>query len=262
MFYTARHVVLAGGLVGALSDGDLQDRGALAARAGEGRAPPRAAVPLLALLADRVGSPHRAGRGPRGELPARNVAPGLSGLWAAGSGDRASGVGPSAPRPAATRRRRVHTSSALGIARAIRSPYAEFMARRPRPSCLDGGREADGLQSLSAAMALGREHGCVNSQVWIPAVMARLCSRALEANIEVDYVRALVVKRELVGESRRLTSRAWPWPIKIFTLGRFEVLLDGEPVRFSAQGPAQTPGPAQGADRVRRSHRARGSRAG
>jgi LuxR family transcriptional regulator, maltose regulon positive regulatory protein len=82
-------------------------------------------------------------------------------------------------------------------------------------------------------MALGREHGCVNSHVWIPAVMARLCSRALEAGIEVDYVRALVVKRGLVPDSPPVDVEAWPWPIKIFTLGRFEVLLDGEPVRFS-----------------------------
>jgi DNA-binding SARP family transcriptional activator len=26
---------------------------------------------------------------------------------------------------------------------------------------------------------------------------------------------------------------AWPWPIKIFTLGHFEVMRDGEPVRFA-----------------------------
>ena len=154
----------------------------------------------------------------------------------------------------------MHVESALGIARAIRSPYAEFMARgrAQLPRWRPRGR---GLRSLSAAMALGREHGCVNSQVWIPAVMARLCSRALEAGIEVDYVRALVVKRELVPESPPVDVEAWPWPIKIFTLGRFEVLLDGEPVRFCARSSAN-PWPAQGADRVRRSHRARGSRAG
>ena len=82
-------------------------------------------------------------------------------------------------------------------------------------------------------MALGRERGYVNSHVWIPAVMARLCARALEEGIEVDYVRGLVQRRGLVPENPPVDVEAWPWPIKIFTLGRFEVLLDGEPVRFA-----------------------------
>ena len=82
-------------------------------------------------------------------------------------------------------------------------------------------------------MALGRERGYVNSHVWIPAVMAGLCARALEAGIEEDYVRGLIQKRGLVPESPPVEVEAWPWPIKIFTLGRFEVLRDGEPIRFA-----------------------------
>src|SRR5262249_47013769 len=93
--------------------------------------------------------------------------------------------------------------------------------------------ESDGLQALRIAMALGREHGYVNSHVWIPAIMAGLCARALEAGIEPDYVRGLVQKRGLVPETPPVEAEAWPWPIKILTLGRFEVLLDGQPVRFA-----------------------------
>ena len=62
--------------------------------------------------------------------------------------------------------------------------------------------------------------------------MAGLCARALEASIEEDYVRGLIQKRGLVPESSPVEVEAWPWPIKIFTLGRFEVLRDGEPMRF------------------------------
>ena len=98
---------------------------------------------------------------------------------------------------------------------------------------LDSGQEPHGLQALTAAMALGREHGYVNSHVWIPAVMARLCARALEAGIEVDYVRGLVEKRRLVADDLLVTTEAWPWPIKIFTLGRFELLKAGRPIQFS-----------------------------
>jgi predicted CxxxxCH...CXXCH cytochrome family protein len=63
--------------------------------------------------------------------------------------------------------------------------------------------------------------------------MAGLCARALDAGIEQDYVRGLVKKRGLVPESPPVEAEAWPWTIKILTLGRFEVLLDGEPVRFA-----------------------------
>jgi len=63
--------------------------------------------------------------------------------------------------------------------------------------------------------------------------MARLCARALEAGIEVDYVRALVQKRRLVADGVSITTEAWPWPIKIFTLGRFELVRADQPIQFS-----------------------------
>ena len=92
--------------------------------------------------------------------------------------------------------------------------------------------------ALPIAMALGRERGYVNSHVWIPAVMAGLCARALEAGIEVDYVRGLVQKRGLVPESPPVEAEAWPWPIKIFTLGRFQLFATASrcisPARSSA----------------------------
>jgi len=114
------------------------------------------------------------------------------------------------------------------IGRAMSSAYVEFMARLTEAQlCLDGGQESEGLQALRIAMALGRERGYVNSHVWIPTIMAGLCARALAAGIEQDYVRGLVQKRGLVPESPPVEAEAWPWPIKILTLGRFEVLLDG-----------------------------------
>jgi len=129
---------------------------------------------------------------------------------------------------------RNHLDRGLEIGRAMSSAYVEFMARLTEAQlCLDCGRESDGLRALRIAMALGRQHGYVSSHVWIPTIMAGLCARALEAGIEPDYVRGLVQKRGLVPESPPVEAEAWPWPIKILTLGRFEVLLDGEPVRFA-----------------------------
>jgi LuxR family transcriptional regulator, maltose regulon positive regulatory protein len=128
---------------------------------------------------------------------------------------------------------RGHLDRGFEIGRDMSSPYVEFMARLTEAQlCLERGQEANGLQALAVAMAVGRERGYVNSHIWIPAVMAGLCARALEAGIEEDYVRGLVQKRGLIPESPPVEVEAWPWPIKIFTLGRFEVQRDGEPMRF------------------------------
>jgi DNA-binding SARP family transcriptional activator len=234
MFYTARHVVLAAGLLGALSDGDLEI-GATWLRELERD------VHLLgpvfrflhhwfivweALIRGEVARAvsYQPEMVRLALLDGRPLDEAVAHLMSAAalhaSGDE-RGV-------------RTHLDRGLMIARAIPSPYIEFMARLTEAHVsLDGGQDREGLQALTAAMALGRERGYVNSHVWIPAVMARLCARALEAGIEVEYVRGLVQKRALVPESPPVEVEAWPWPIKIFTLGRFEVHRNGEPVRFS-----------------------------
>jgi hypothetical protein len=54
--------------------------------------------------------------------------------------------------------------------------------------------------------------------------------------IEPDYVRQLVAARGLPPDEER-PSDAWPWPLRIYALGRFEVLRDGAPLAF--RGKAQ-----------------------
>jgi DNA-binding SARP family transcriptional activator len=103
---------------------------------------------------------------------------------------------------------------------------------------LDAGRETEGMDALRRAMALGQARGYVNCYGWRSAPMARLCARALEAGIEPDYVRALIHRRRLVPPSPVPRSReAWPWPVEIRALGRFEVRRDGGPVAVGAKVP-------------------------
>jgi hypothetical protein len=92
---------------------------------------------------------------------------------------------------------------------------------------------ADSL--LRKAMALGRAGGYVNGWLWCPAPLLRLCSKALESGIEVDYVRALIRKRCLVPETPPLHLDTWPWLLKIRTLGAFEVTRDDEPVALTGK---------------------------
>jgi DNA-binding SARP family transcriptional activator len=93
--------------------------------------------------------------------------------------------------------------------------------------------EASGLVSLRKALALGKERGFLNTLVDQPVVTARLCVKALEEGIEVPYVQEIIRKRRLIPEKPPLHLENWPWPLKIFTLGRFGLLRDGKPIEFS-----------------------------
>src|SRR3990172_5374334 len=103
--------------------------------------------------------------------------------------------------------------------------------------------EKTGCASLRGAMRLGRENGFLNIDWWRPEVMSLLCAKALEHGIEVEYVRDLIRKRNLnppsppfaKGGMGGVQMDSWPWPIRIHTLGRFELLKDGKPVRFSGK---------------------------
>lgn len=86
---------------------------------------------------------------------------------------------------------------------------------------------------LRRAMAMGREQGFVNIPWWRPKAMAMLCARALEAGIEVDYVRSLIRARDL--EPPTSDCAHWPWRIMILTLGRVEILIEGRPLQFSGK---------------------------
>ena len=95
------------------------------------------------------------------------------------------------------------------------------------------GDEASGLISLRKALAIGKEWGFLNTFVDQPAVTARLCVKALEEEIEVPYVQDIIRKRRLIPEKLPLHLENWPWPLKIFTLGKFGLLKDGTPIQFS-----------------------------
>lgn len=97
----------------------------------------------------------------------------------------------------------------------------------------DRGDENLGLEQLREAMAIGREHGYANTFFWISSVMAKLCVKALEAGIEVEYVKHLIRRRNLVSDSPPYECENWPWPIKIFTLGRFGLIKEGTSVQSS-----------------------------
>jgi LuxR family maltose regulon positive regulatory protein len=66
---------------------------------------------------------------------------------------------------------------------------------------------------------------------WMP----RLCAAALAAQIEEESVRELI--RAFGWHCEGVAIERWPWAVRIYTLGRFEVYLDDEPLARSPKAP-------------------------
>ncbi len=102
--------------------------------------------------------------------------------------------------------------------------------------CLEHGREKEGMDALCQAIALGKERRYETLLFrWPAAKLAELYATALEAGFETEYVCGLIRKLSLSLEPPQVTLQQWPWELKIYTLGRFGMVRDGVPVRFSGK---------------------------
>ncbi|MDA8087888.1 MAG: BTAD domain-containing putative transcriptional regulator [Nitrospiraceae bacterium] len=101
---------------------------------------------------------------------------------------------------------------------------------------LDGGQEKEGMELLREALSMGRRHGYYCPLWWCDnAVMSRLSAKALQNGIEPGYVKELIRMRSLAPEDTSMHIEDWPWPLKIYTLGRFELIKDGKPLLFKGK---------------------------
>jgi DNA-binding SARP family transcriptional activator len=127
-----------------------------------------------------------------------------------------------------------HLESAERVARRIKSPILEYQCFLVQADiAFLRGDEASGLAFLGKALFIGRENRYFHYDNWVPSFMARLCVKALGEGIEVPYVQELILKRNLVPASPPLEVETWPWPVAIYTLGRFGILKNGKPIIYS-----------------------------
>ncbi len=97
----------------------------------------------------------------------------------------------------------------------------------------DQNQECAGLTYLRKAFAWANEKGYFYHDIPRPNAMANLCIKALEADIEVDHVQEFIRRLHIVPDQSAIHLENWPWPVKIFTLGRFGLFHDDKPVGFS-----------------------------
>lgn len=102
---------------------------------------------------------------------------------------------------------------------------------------LEAGNDARALDALREALALGKRMG-YSAHPWIGwrrDVMARLYAFALAHDLEADYVRGVIRTRHLRPGPEAVDLEAWPFPIRIYTLGRFSLQVDDQPVQPSSR---------------------------
>jgi LuxR family maltose regulon positive regulatory protein len=128
--------------------------------------------------------------------------------------------------PVLARGREVATSMASGILIFQADLCAALFA-------LDIGDEQGCVEALERAFSVGAASDYLNHNSFRSAVMARLCAFALVHGIAPEYARRLIRKRCLKPPC--LEANCWPWPVKIYALGRFSVVVDGRPIAETSQ---------------------------
>jgi len=95
-------------------------------------------------------------------------------------------------------------------------------------------RAADGLATVLA------ERRARDDLVFLPSrpdLAARLANLALARDIEPAYVCKLIARHGLVAPDDACTQ--WPFRLRVRVLGAFELVRDGEPVRFTGKSQAR-----------------------
>jgi ATP/maltotriose-dependent transcriptional regulator MalT len=88
---------------------------------------------------------------------------------------------------------------------------------------------------LEQGFAIAQQKGYLSFFFFLPQMMEELSIYALEQGIRSDFVCRCIRHWQLVPAHPPLHLEQWPWPVKIFTLGRFAVLCDGKKKELSGK---------------------------
>jgi len=130
--------------------------------------------------------------------------------------------------------------AAEAIAQRLRSPWLTYAVQLAASgAAMSAGDTSGALEGLRAAFHQGYEHGFRAPPGWQPQALAELCARALEAQVEPEFVRALVREGRLMPFTPPLRVQRWPWTFRMLTFGGFQCLRDETPIELSAKGPGR-----------------------
>lgn len=90
------------------------------------------------------------------------------------------------------------------------------------------GNEDAAAAHLVEALAIGRATGAMNFLLYVPHQVEPLLHLAVAREIESEYVKELIRLLDIPAPAPY--TAAWPWKVRVFTLGDFRVLVDGKVV--------------------------------
>jgi LuxR family maltose regulon positive regulatory protein len=127
-------------------------------------------------------------------------------------------------------------SSAIGLCETLNTRHTLFACYLAEAE-MDLHRQDDNAlhESLKRAFQLAKENGYITSFYWRNEALSALCIEALKREIEVDYVRHLITRRNLTPKTPPLSLHHWPWPVRIYTMGRFGIVMREEPFQFNGR---------------------------
>ncbi len=99
-------------------------------------------------------------------------------------------------------------------------------------TALQEGDRRTGLLALNKAFEYGRVHGDdYGFATLLQHLMPQLCAEALSAGIDVEYTRNLIRRHR--WRPPVPTIEDWPWRVRIYSLGKFRIEVDDEPLSFA-----------------------------
>lgn len=101
------------------------------------------------------------------------------------------------------------------------------------------GNRCDSLEHLRNALALAKEGNRKFMLRYLETTMLPMFCLALENGIEIELVRQII--RDFRVKPPPVAPDLWPWPLRVRTLGRFDVLLDDKLLTYTHKVPRKTP---------------------
>ena len=93
------------------------------------------------------------------------------------------------------------------------------------------GADSTGLLARSVEMLAGARN--LTFLQYVPELVAEFAAAGLAAGLAVDYLQELIRRRKLAPPSP--DSAAWPWPVRVSTMGPFMLAIDGTPLRSTGK---------------------------
>ena len=99
---------------------------------------------------------------------------------------------------------------------------------------LNGDREL-AIDNLRQGMEIAKECGDGSSLCAYPDFLPMIFGLALDEGIEVELVQKMIRAYKLQPKELPLHLENWPYPIKIYTLGRFSILKNDTALSFTGK---------------------------